>query len=112
MATLRVINLGVRFLLELVALATFAYWGATLPAGAIVRTVMAAILPLGVAVIWGIFISPKARIPTGRLGRAGLGLIVFVGGAAALYARGYVIPAETFTIVAVVSSVLLYALPQ
>jgi Protein of unknown function (DUF2568) len=112
MAALRVINLGVRFLLELAALASFAIWGATLAAGVALRTTVAVALPVAVAAFWGIFISPKARIPTGRLGRAGLGLVVFLAAAAALYARGYVMPAEIFAAVAVGSSVLLYILPQ
>ncbi|HEY9227856.1 MAG TPA: YrdB family protein [Gemmatimonadaceae bacterium] len=112
MAALRVINLGVRFLLELAALAIFGYWGATLAAGVVLRTTAAVVLPLAVAVCWGIFISPKARVPTGRLGRAGLGLLVFLAAAAALYTRGHVAPAATFAVVAVASSVILYILPQ
>lgn len=112
MATLRVINLGVRFLLELAALAIFAYWGATLRAALAVRVIVAVLIPVAIAVIWGVFISPKARIPTGRLGRAGLGLVVFLGAAAALYGRDHGVPAAGFGAVAVVSSVLLYFLPQ
>jgi hypothetical protein len=112
MAVLRVTNLGVRFCLELAALATFAYWGATLPGGVALRTAVAVALPVAVAVLWGLFISPKARFPTGRLGRAGFGLIVFLASAGALAARGYATPAMTFAAVAVVSSVLVYFLPQ
>jgi hypothetical protein len=112
MTALRVINLGVRFLLELAALGSFAYWGATLPAGIVVRSAAAVALPLGVAILWGIFISPKARIPTGRLGRSGLGLVVFLAAAAALQTRGLTAYALMFAAIATVSSVLLYLLPQ
>ena len=111
-AALRVANLAVRFLLELASLGTFAYWGATLPVGRGLRSAAAVAIPLAVAVLWGIFISPKARIPTGRLGRAGLGLVVFLAAAAALHARGQTRLALGFGVVAVVSSLVLYALPQ
>ena len=37
MSALRVINLGVPFLLELAALATFGYWGATLRESGVLR---------------------------------------------------------------------------
>jgi hypothetical protein len=112
MAALRVINLGVRFFLEIAALATFAYWGATLPASALIRIAAAVALPLTVAGFWGLFIAPKARIPTGRLGRAGLGLIVFLAAAAALFTRSHGALAQAFAAVAIISSLVVYALPQ
>jgi uncharacterized protein DUF2568 len=112
MAALRAINLGVRFLLELAALTSFAYWGGTLPATSLIRIIAAITLPLIVAVFWGFFVAPKARIPTGRLGRAGLGLIVFLAGAAALFDRGHGSIAQAFAAVAIVSSLVVYALPQ
>ena len=112
MATLRVVNLAVRFLLELGSLAAFGYWGATLPAGSAVRVSAAIALPLLVAGLWGAFISPKARVPTGRAGRAGLGLVVFLAASALLYLRGHEPLAVTFAIVALISSIVVYALPQ
>ncbi|MFN8666900.1 MAG: YrdB family protein [Gemmatimonadaceae bacterium] len=111
-ATLRLINLGVRFLLELASLGAFAYWGASLPARTMVRGVAAVGIPLAVALLWGVFISPKARIPTGHAGRAGLGLLVFLAAALALADRSHHVAAVAFAIVALGSSLLLYRLPQ
>jgi hypothetical protein len=111
-ATLRAINLGVRFLLELASLAAFAYWGATLPRSFPTRVAIAVGLPLIVAIFWGVFVSPKARIPTGRFGRAGLGLVVFLASAGTLRDRGHPSLAATFAVIAVVSSVLVSFLPQ
>lgn len=111
-AGIRAINLGVRFLLELGALAAAGYWGATIHAGAAARAGAAVALPLLVAAFWGTFVSPKAPLPTGRVGRAGLGLVVFLAAAALLNGRGFASLAAAFAAVAVVSSVLLYALPQ
>jgi len=112
MSALRAVNLGVRFFLEMAALASFAYWGGTLPASSLIRIAAAVALPLVVAIFWGLFVSPKARIATGRLGRAGLGLIVFLAGALAVFDRGHGSMAQVFAAVAIVSSLLVYALPQ
>ena len=112
MSALRVINLGVRFLLELGALAAFGYWGATLRGSVALRALVASVLPLAIAVLWGLFISPKARYSTGRPGQVGLGLVVFLVAALLLRERGQVAMAAIFAATAVISSVLLYFLPQ
>jgi hypothetical protein len=112
MSALRVINLGVRFLLELAALGAFGYWGATLRGPFVLRALVAIVLPLGVALIWGLFISPKARYSTGRPGQVGLGLLVFLVAALLLRERGHVAMAAIFAVTAVISSVLLSFLPQ
>ena len=112
MATLRVINLAVRFLLELAALAAFAYWAARLDASRGVRILLAILAPLVVAAFWGLLVSPKARFSTGRAGQVGLGLMVFLAAAAALFVRGQSVLGIAFACIAVVSSALLYALPQ
>lgn len=109
---LRLLNLGVRFALELATLAIVGFWGATVQGSAAWRWTLAVVLPLGIATFWGVFVSPKARVPTGRLGRAGLGLLVFIIAAAALADRGYVFEAQVFAAVAIASSIVVYALPQ
>jgi hypothetical protein len=50
-------NLGLRFLLELCLLAALAYVGLQ------VNVVLAILLPVAAAVVWGMFVSPKARYP-------------------------------------------------
>ena len=112
MSALRIINLGIRFLLELGALAAFGYWGATLRAPGPLRALLAVVTPLFVALLWGLFVSPKARYSTGRPGQVGLGLVVFLVAALLLRERGHVAMAEIFAVTAVISSALLYLLPQ
>jgi hypothetical protein len=112
LAALRVVNLTVRFLLELTALGAFGYWAATIEARDAIRIALAIAVPLVVAVFWGLFVSPKARFSTGRIGQVGLGLIVFLAAAVALGVRGHSALGVTFAAIAVVSSALLYALPQ
>jgi hypothetical protein len=112
MDTLRVSNLALRFFLELAALTAFGYWGATSGVGRVLSLLLALGLPSIVAALWGLFISPKARFATGALGRASLGLLVFLLAAAALWSRGRAPLAATFASLAVVSSVLVFIFPQ
>jgi Protein of unknown function (DUF2568) len=51
----RAANLGLRFLLELCLLAALAYVGLQ------VNVVLAVVFPVVAAVVWGMFVSPKAR---------------------------------------------------
>lgn len=112
METIRVMNLAVRFLLELAALAAFAYGATHVDAMRGTRIVLAFLAPVAVAVFWGLFVSPKARYSTGHVGEVGLGLLVFLAASAALVARGQTTLGVAFACTAVVSSALLYILPQ
>ena len=112
MNVLRAGNLALRFLLELSALAATAYWGATTATGRIGQIGLALALPSLVALLWGLFISPKARIPTGPFGRAFLGLIVFLVATAALWSRDRTGLALLYGSLALISSVLILVWPQ
>ena len=83
-----------------------------MPSGRATRIALAIALPFIVAVMWGMFISPKARVPTGPLGRAVLGLLVFLLATAALWSRGRSVMAVTYGAFAVVSSILIFIWPQ
>ena len=109
---MRIANLVLRFLLELGALGAAGYWGATVPGGRPIKTALAIGAPVAVALVWGVFISPKALIPTGRYGRAILGFVVFSLAALALAARDRTPIAVVYWAVAFVSSVLLLLWPQ
>jgi Protein of unknown function (DUF2568) len=54
-------NLGLAFVLELVALGIFAFWGWRIGSSAPVRLLLAVGLPLLTAVIWGLFAAPTAN---------------------------------------------------
>ena len=75
-------NLGLRFLLELAALAAVGWWGWHIGGSTLGRLVLAIVLPLGVALVWGAFIAPKARVKVSRPVWYGLQVLIF--GAAAL----------------------------
>ena len=112
MDLLRAGNLALRFFLELGALAAVAYWGATTATGRVSRIGLAIALPSLVAVVWALFISPKARIPTGPFGRAFLGLVIFLIAAAVLWSRDRTVLATIYGSLAVISSVLILVWPQ
>jgi Protein of unknown function (DUF2568) len=105
------LNLAVKFLLELGALAAFGVWGASL-AGGVAAVALAIALPLVAAVLWGIFAAPRAarRLPL-RL-RAPFELTVFALGALALWGAVSVLPAAAFAVVAGANAVLLTAFDQ
>jgi hypothetical protein len=61
----RASNLALKFLLELAAFASFAFWGASVGSGAV--SVALAIAAPAVAIgLWGLFAAPrsKRRLPT------------------------------------------------
>ncbi|WP_134685129.1 YrdB family protein [Brevibacillus migulae] len=77
------------FLLELGALAAFSYWGYHISAGAAVKIILAVAAPLFIAVLWSVFLAPRASLPIFSFPiRTALKLVVFVVASTALYAAG------------------------
>ncbi|MEH7076873.1 YrdB family protein [Neobacillus drentensis] len=60
MEVLKVINLGLRFLLEIMVLVILCYWGFKVSEGTILKLILGIGLPILIAVIWGMFGAPKA----------------------------------------------------
>jgi hypothetical protein len=77
-------NDGLRFTLELAALASLGYWGFADHDGAL-QWLLGLGTPLAAAVVWGAFVAPKASRPTTDPLRLLLELAVFGGGVAALW---------------------------
>ena len=100
-------NLGLRFLLELSAIAAVVYWGFEAGSG-IWGWFLAVGAAAAVIVVWSLFPSPKATIVLARPLRLGLEFVVFGVAALALAAAGQVILAVVFAAVAAVSSSLNY----
>lgn len=81
-------NLGVRFLLELFMLAAVGYWGFKTQSGWGLKAIFGVGLPLFIAVLWGLFIAPKAMYPLQGLPRLAMELALLGSGAVALFAGG------------------------
>ncbi|WP_247740946.1 YrdB family protein [Cohnella sp. LGH] len=100
--------LAVFFLLEIVAMIAFGYYGYHLKSGIAVKIILAVALPLAVAILWGVFLSPKASIPVFSFPvRTALKFVVFVLASASLYAAeqkvfGLTLFMVSFLIVAIV----------
>ena len=110
MEALKALNLGVRFfVVELGALAAAAYWGweATSGPG---RWYLAVLAPAAVIVVWGLFISPKARIAVPRLAALAIELLLLGLVALGLAAAGPLWLGIAYGAVALVSGVMNFVL--
>lgn len=105
------VNLLLRFLLELCALAAVAFAGsrAVPNSWAIVLAVLA---PCAFAVLWGLFAAHKARFGLPRMAKALVGLLLLEASAGALGAAGRPVLAGAFALLILVNSSLLYAWHQ
>ena len=97
-------NLGLAFALELCMLAAFAYWGARTGEGVLAKVALGVGAPLLVAIIWGLFMAPKAAFPLSMPVHTALFLLIFGVAAFALARAGQ----PTLAIVLAVVSVLNY----
>jgi hypothetical protein len=107
MNVLKGINLAVRFLLELCMLAAVGYWGFKTQSGWGMRLMLGVGLPLLIAVIWGLFVAPRAIYPLRGIPHLVLSLILLSSGALALFASGHPTLGWVYTIILIVNQVLL-----
>lgn len=103
--------LAVRFLLELallVGVATLAlqlvpeWWG----------WIVAALAALVVAMLWGLFLSPKASVPLPPPAAVALEALLFLGTGAGLFAFGFVLPAAIGAVAWILDRIALALLPD
>jgi hypothetical protein len=114
LAVLKGLNLGAAFLLELAALAALGYWGAQAGGGAPGKIALAVGAPLLAAVVWGLFLAPRAvlQAPPGGGPRLSLPwrllmkIGVFGTAAVALYAAGQPELAAVFAAAVAVNLIL------
>ena len=105
MEVLKNANLALRFLLELGALAAVAYWGWQTGVGA-TRWLLAIAAPVAIAVVWWLFVSPKAAVGAPRPVRLVVELAVWTAAGAALWAAGHPALGIQFFSVAVTSGIV------
>jgi hypothetical protein len=112
MTILKGLNAGVRFLLELCMLGAVGYWGFKTQSGWGMKILVGIGLPVLIAVIWGLFVAPKAVYPLGRLPHLVLGLVLLGSGAIALFTSGKSDLGWAYTIALVVSEILMIVWKQ
>ncbi len=109
MAVLKTANLALAFLLELCALGAVAYWGIQVGPGIAFQAILGVGAPLIIAIVWGLFIAPKAfmRVPAGT--RLLLRLVVYAAAAGALALAGQPVLAIGMAVLVAANEALLLA---
>ena len=108
MEILKGLNLLVRFLLELCMLAAVGYWGFKTQSGWPMKILLGIGLPVLIAVIWGLFVAPKATYPLSGVPRLLLELILLGSGAVALFVSGKANLGWIYLAVLLINEVLLF----
>ena len=112
LSVLQSANLSLRFVLELCALAALAVWGATVGSGTPFKLTLGVGAPLLAAVVWGLFVAPKAAVPVPDSPRFVIELVVFGAAAVGLAATGHLRLAAAIAIAYVINRALLFAWGQ
>jgi hypothetical protein len=105
--SVRTANLGLRFLLELGLLVGVGWWG-----GQALGWWAAVLLPLAAAVIWGSFLSPKARWTIPPAARLVLELVLFGLATAGFWSAGRLWIALAFGALVVLSEIVTWTSPS
>ena len=112
MLPMKSLNLALRFLLELGALAALAYWGWHTGNTTATQLILAVGTPLLAATIWGRFIAPKAPRRLEDPIRVGVEIVFFASATVALAATGASTVAAIFGIAATASLALMFLFGQ
>lgn len=103
---LHVLNEGLAFLLEVVAIVALAWWGFTAGGNIVASIVLGVGTPVAAMVLWGLFAAPRARfkvaLPFVLLVKA----VVFGAGALAFHGVGHTTVAIVFAVVVVLNTTL------
>ena len=105
-------NLALRFFLEIAALAALSYGGFHAGSSDVVQWLLGIGLPLLAAVVWGLFIAPRARYRVSDPIWIALQVVVFGAATAALLTAGQTTPAIVFVALLIVNAVLMIILDQ
>ena len=104
-------NLLLRFLLELCMLGVVAYWGFETGDGAAMQVLLGVGVPVLMAVVWGMFISPKASVPLRPVPWVALQAVLFGLAAVALATFASPALAVAFLLVVAANGALMPARP-
>ena len=112
MALLQNANLGLAFLLELVALGSFAYWGFNASDSTILKIVLGLGTPILAIVLWGVFAAPRSERRLKGSAYLVFKVIFFALAILALIAAGNLTLGVIFAVVFVLNTGLAYVWHQ
>ena len=112
MDALKMLNLAVRFLLELCMLAAVAFWGFKTQNNWLMKILLGIGLPVLIAILWGMFLAPRATYRLSGAPFFALELILFSTGAFSLFAGGAPTLGWVYTITLIVNTILLVVWKQ
>lgn len=108
----KIINLGIRFLLEIFALMSLGYLGFQTGKEFLMKLLLGIGIPVLVVFLWGMFGSPSAPKPLSAPLRLVLELTIFFLAGAALYISGHQYMAIGFGILVVINKTLMFIWKQ
>jgi hypothetical protein len=108
----RIFSLALRFLLELALLAALGVWGFTVGGGTFTKILFGIGAPLAAAIVWGVFVAPKAPRRLEDPARFTLELFLWMAGGLALLAAGHPGWALVFGVLAAASLGLMVLMGQ
>lgn len=100
-------NVGLRFVLELAALAALAYWGVHTGRSLLGDVALGVGAPLAAAIVWGVWAAPKSERRLTGWSLTAVQLAVLLAGAAALVAAGHAVLGAIFAVVVVLNALAL-----
>ena len=112
MTALKAINLTLAFLLELVAVGAFAYFGFTSSASGVLNVVLGIGLAVISIVLWGVFAAPKSPRQLRGAALWGFKIAFFALAALALVAAGSTTLAFVFAVLVAINLTLAYVWKQ
>ncbi len=105
-------NLLLRFLVELCALGALGYWGFKTGSGLVAKIGIGIGAPLVAAVVWGVFVAPRAPVQLPWSLTLVLQVLIFGSAAAGLVATGHRSLAVVFVLLVLINAVLMYVWGQ
>lgn len=103
---MNVLNMVVTFVLELAMLGAYGFGGYEASSNTIVRWVLAIVIPAIVAVLWGIFLSPRARVALPYALKVAARFALMIGGALILWSAHVTVIAAIYSVALALSMVL------
>lgn len=104
---IKIINLGIRFLIEVCSLIAIGYLGVRLGREFLMKLVLGIGLPVAFAFLWGMFASPAAILPASKPFRVILEFIILFLAFVGIYSGGHRYMAIGFGIAVVINRILM-----